>query len=59
MIERGARSGISATTAVGLAQALGCSVVWLVVGIGAEPDSDAIHASVALARSLWQRKEAA
>jgi transcriptional regulator with XRE-family HTH domain len=59
MIERGARPGISATTAVGLAQALGCNVVWLVTGLGSEPDYDTLRASVARARTAIRRKEAA
>lgn len=59
MIERGARPGISATTAVGLAQALGCSVAWLVLGVGNEPDNDTICTSVKRAREASRGKAAA
>jgi transcriptional regulator with XRE-family HTH domain len=50
-IERGDREHISAETALSLAEVLGCSVEWLVRGVGEPPPADTVRAAVEAARA--------
>lgn len=53
MIERGERGErLSATVAIRLARTLGCTVEWLIEGVGHEPDEFAIKAAVARAEAF-------
>lgn len=59
MIERGDRGPrLSATLAVHIARTLGCTVEWLVEGIGSEPDEFAVRAAVARAEAIRDARKA-
>jgi transcriptional regulator with XRE-family HTH domain len=56
LIESGAVANVRVDTLTALARVLGCSLDWLVNGIGDAPDDDAVRAAVALAAASRPRR---